>query len=164
MEYLAQKLNLTKQQLITFSLFALLIISLPVTLYLTRLFFKAPLPQSQISRKVPVNPPSESFAQGPESSLEKQIKQSLSPTPTEEPTPDETANASVSFGPTLNFKVTIEGRRKGSFATQAFVGIASGSVNKRPKYLLSFTINIPKSGVFNGDNQIPPVKTNSCPG
>lgn len=150
MENLAQKFNLTKQQLITFSLFGLLLVSLPVTLYLARMVFKGPSLESQAGRKIPTNPPSDSFAQGPESSLEKQLKQTLSPTPTEEPTPEETANNNVSFGPTLNLKVTIEGRPKGHYATQAFIGIASGNVTKKPKYLLSFTTNIPKSGVFNG--------------
>lgn len=67
------------------------------------------------------------------------------PTPTTEPV-NTTAD---SFGPTLNFLVTIEGRPLSNQAGKLFVGITDDS-GTNPQYLLSFNIDVPASGSFTG--------------
>lgn len=57
---------------------------------------------------------------------------------------------SPTFGPTMNFKVTLEGRPTGKYATKLFVGIAEGKPMGTPTYLLQFTVDLPDSGTFEG--------------
>jgi hypothetical protein len=64
------------------------------------------------------------------------------------PTPG--TSESVSYGSTLNFKVALEGRPVDKQATKMFVGIASGSTSTSPTFLLTFTVNIPDTGLFKG--------------
>lgn len=55
----------------------------------------------------------------------------------------------VSFGPTLSFRISIEGRPVNNQSSkQFFVGIAAGEPTDNPTYLLSFTVDIPASGIF----------------
>lgn len=53
-------------------------------------------------------------------------------------------------GPSLGFKINIEGRPKDQMASKVFVGIASGSIDlsSQPEYLLSFNVDVPDSGEF----------------
>lgn len=88
-------------------------------------------------------------------------------TVTDSPTPKSSPNSDVrseetsqdgtnttlptSFGPTLNLKVALEGRPAGNQKDKLFVGIVEGSqVGLNPKFLLSFTIDLPLSGEFSG--------------
>lgn len=68
------------------------------------------------------------------------------PTTPEIPDP----SSSVSYGPTLNFKVNPEGRPQGKMATKIFVGIAEGKPIGTPTYLLQFNVDLPDSGAFEG--------------
>lgn len=61
-----------------------------------------------------------------------------------------TSSAALSFGPTLNLKLILEGRPANNQVAKVFVGIAEGSAIVNPKYLLSFTINLPANGLFSG--------------
>jgi len=54
----------------------------------------------------------------------------------------------TSFGPTLSLKVNLEGRPSIDQSTKLFVGIIEGSLTNTPKYLLSFNIDLPKSGQY----------------
>lgn len=56
----------------------------------------------------------------------------------------------ISFGPTLNFTVTIQARPQVNQATTMFVGIAAGAPLSNPSYLLSFTVDVPANGVYQG--------------
>lgn len=60
------------------------------------------------------------------------------------------SSSAVSFGPTLILKLILEGRPANNQAAKVFVGIAEGSPGSSPKYLLSFTIDLPASGLFTG--------------
>ena len=64
--------------------------------------------------------------------------------------PQPSPTATISFGPTLNMKISLEGRPTGKNAAKVFVGIAKGSTTERPTYLLSFTVDFPDSGSFEG--------------
>lgn len=162
MEKLAQSLGVTKQQFITLALFAILITSLPVSFYMGRLVFNKPLNKNYQAYRDQSQAPKDASAYSPVTSektdLEKQVKEFLSPTPTVEPQPQAdqpmagaaSPLSDVSLGPTLNMKISIEGRAKANYQTKAFVGIAQGKPTTKPKYLLSFTVDFPKSGIFNG--------------
>ena len=53
----------------------------------------------------------------------------------------------LNLGPTLNFKLSIEGRPKTmQQETKLFVGLASGQAKTDPQYLLSFTVEASSSG------------------
>lgn len=91
------------------------------------------------AKEVPKNLPINSLPDNP----------SLQPTPT--PSSDEGLTAQVSFGPTLNFKIIIQGRPGNNHATNGlFVGISSGPPKINPSYLLSFTVKVPASGIYQG--------------
>lgn len=56
--------------------------------------------------------------------------------------------ASIILGPTLAFKLALEARPLTDQSTRLFLGIALGEATTKPKYLLSFTINLPASGAY----------------
>lgn len=64
------------------------------------------------------------------------------------PTPESESTLATSFGPTLKLKVNFEGRPKGNQKDRLFVGIVEGSVSLNPKFLLSFTIDLPATGEY----------------
>ena len=74
------------------------------------------------------------------------ISQSDSALPASSPTVSPTI--ATSYGPTLSFKATLEGSPKDNQATRMFVGIAEGPLSLNPKFLLSFTVNLPASGEY----------------
>lgn len=56
----------------------------------------------------------------------------------------------TSFGPTLSLKAVLEGRPANNQAAKLFVGIIEGSVTTSPKFILSFSIDLPASGEYSG--------------
>lgn len=68
------------------------------------------------------------------------------------PTPSPTTSTTIatSFGPTLSLKANLEARPKDNQATRLFVGIAEGSLTINPKFLLTFSVDLPKSGEYSG--------------
>lgn len=61
-----------------------------------------------------------------------------------------TPTIATNFGPTLSLKATLEGRPNNNQSTKLFVGIIEGPVSFSPKYLLSFSIDLPSSGEYSG--------------
>ncbi|MBI2595376.1 hypothetical protein HYW46_01415 [Candidatus Daviesbacteria bacterium] len=79
------------------------------------------------------------------------LKKSLEGSPSKAtPEPSSSSTPQVFFGPTLNFKISIEGRPKNSQAAKTFLGIAAGMPTTNPQYLLSFTVDIPATGGYSG--------------
>lgn len=64
------------------------------------------------------------------------------------PTPQATTTTATSYGPTLSLKISLEGRPKDDQSTRLFVGIVEGNVTISPRFLLSFTVNVPKDGSY----------------
>lgn len=64
------------------------------------------------------------------------------------PKPSPTSSTTISFGPTLSLKMVLDGRPNGNYSTRLFVGIAEGSLTTNPKFLLSFTVDLPASGGY----------------
>lgn len=54
----------------------------------------------------------------------------------------------ASYGPTLSLKVNLEGRPTTNQTGKVFVGLLEGSITANPKFLLSFTVDMPASGVY----------------
>lgn len=54
----------------------------------------------------------------------------------------------VSFGPTLDFAISIEGRPSENQSAKVFLGLADGTETTNPKYLLSFNVDVPASGSY----------------
>src|SRR3990167_7201962 len=63
-------------------------------------------------------------------------------------TPTDSDGATLILGPTLGFKLVLEARPASDQSSQVFVGIAEGTSQNKPKYLLSFMIDIPSTGVY----------------
>lgn len=63
---------------------------------------------------------------------------------------DSTTDSQLILGPSLGFSVILQGRPLDNQTTKAFLGIAAGTPTTRPTYLLSFMVNIPASGAFDG--------------
>lgn len=54
------------------------------------------------------------------------------------------------LGPILNFRLFLEARPLNKQAAKVFVGLSVGQPTKNPKYLLSFVVNVPDSGIYKG--------------
>lgn len=74
--------------------------------------------------------------------------QTSQPSPSSTPLSTPAAADAVSLGPTLKFSVSLQGRDVNNQSGKFFVGIAQGTVTKNPTYLLTFTINMPETGVY----------------
>lgn len=72
------------------------------------------------------------------------------PSPSPDSTSDETLSPTIadSFGPTLSLKVSLEGRPAENQSGKLFVGIMEGAISGSPKFLLSFTVDLPKDGAY----------------
>lgn len=74
------------------------------------------------------------------------VSQGISASPT--PDSSEPPAIATSYGPTLAFKVIPEGSPADNQATRMFVGITEGTLSSNPKFLLSFTVNVPANGEY----------------
>lgn len=99
-------------------------------------------PPLQVPPKKPTISPAKELL---ETSLAEIADEETEPSPSPSPT---SATIATSFGPTLAFKASLEGRPEGNQATRLFVGIMEGSLTVNPKFLLSFTVDLPTSGEY----------------
>lgn len=138
----------TLKQKIALAVFIILLISIPIGSYL--------LSQQQTIKTRASE--GKKTATKSASLLESTASSSLSPLDEisdlvkalEEAETTPTPVTATSFGPTLGFKLTLEGRPAGRMASKVFVGITEGATAQgAPKYLLSFTIDLLDNGVFN---------------
>lgn len=154
--------DLSKVQIIALIGFLIVLISIPISFSMvkqTQIFSSKASEQKKVStnsafttatkqRPVPSN--------SPLTDLQKLIQESGGVIETPFPTPTASADiisnsgTNLSFGPTLNFKAVLEGRPADDQSDKMFVGIASGTTALNPTYLLTFTVDIPKDGIFKG--------------
>lgn len=137
--------NTLKQRLFL-SVYITLILSIPIGAYIiSQDSEKKPSYQDKLILK-------QTITQGPISSPPTKSVQGVSKTLAEEPIPTAEPSPAVAtlFGPTLNFKVQIEGRGKDNQTGRFFIGILEGALKTNPKFLLSYTLNLPASGEFSG--------------
>lgn len=69
-------------------------------------------------------------------------------TPSLTPTANPTAETSTNFGPIMDFILRLEGRPTNKESAKVFVGIAEGEITNSPKYLLTFSVNLPDDGRY----------------
>lgn len=128
-----------------------MILSVPVGTYLVSQYrsTQSRAEQQKLAQKVTKVVPKTTAS--PAKQLLESAGASLPPAPTGSPSPSPTptsATIATSYGPTLSFKVTLEGRPAGKQSGSLFVGIAEGTLETNPKFLLSFSINLPPSGEY----------------
>lgn len=126
-----------------------LIILIPAGSFLASQRFKAQnasKASSDLNLGKTVTQPKEVPKDSPLSELQSMTNPSSSPTSTGT---GSSGNLSLT-GPTLAFKLNIEGRPTTKQSTKLFIGIAQGEVTVKPEYLLSFSIDVPDSGSFSG--------------
>lgn len=145
-------MSLSLKHRLLIGLYIFIVVSIPIGAYLAS---QAQTLKSSANSKTPTAKPGSSSAPTttltPAQSLLKQIEDNLagnSPAPSNTPSSDTSTTAATSFGPTLSLKATIEGRASGSFATKLFIGIVEGTISENPKFLLSFTVDLPASGEY----------------
>ncbi len=56
--------------------------------------------------------------------------------------------AQISFGPSLNFQLVLQGRPKANQADKVFLGIAQGAPQLNPQYILSFMVDLAADGIY----------------
>lgn len=134
----------TLTQRLILGLYLFVILSIPIGSYLvsqnTKLKSKADEKSAPVVKITPK--PTTSAAR----SLLDLSQTSSSKVPT--PTPEATTTTATSYGPTLSLKISLEGRPKDDQSTRLFVGIVEGNITVSPRFLLSFTINVPKDGSY----------------
>lgn len=54
------------------------------------------------------------------------------------------------YGPTLSLKAVLQGRPTSNQATKLFIGIMEGDLTSNPKFLLSFSVDLPADGQYSG--------------
>lgn len=139
-----------------------LILSVPIGSYLVskQQIFKSRANEPNSKIVAPISNPlgkklTDATPSGVTSTAQQEIKKLLNQESTSSaesspsPTP-ETPTTAITFGPTLSFKLILEGRPALKQASKVFVGISAGKTSgKQTTYLLSFTIDLPNTGVFN---------------
>lgn len=139
----------TFKQRLVLGAYIFILLSIPVGTYLVsqnqtyKSSAKEEEPKPAIVKATPK--PTSSPAKQLLDSSQKAASPDLTATPSPSPASSEIA---VSFGPTLSSKVFLEGRPKENQTTRLFVGIMEGTITSNPKFLLSFTINLPASGQY----------------
>lgn len=142
-------LSLSVAERVTLGVILLLVVLIPVGSYLASQYtdFIPQASDKKVKTDIPVSRSVEVPKRSALDDLKEQIKQSASESA--ESILPATESASLILGPTLSFKVVLEGRPIDRMATKMFLGIAAGTtVTTNPKYLLSFTINVPDTGVY----------------
>lgn len=131
-------------------LYIFLILSIPVGAYLVsqNQTIKSRASEEKTSKpivKFTPRPTTSGAKEILDSSLE-DLSSSLdaSPSSSEENSP----TIATSFGPTLSLAASLEGRQVTNQATKLFVGIVEGAISSSPKFLLSFSVNLPKDGKY----------------
>ncbi|MBI2020062.1 hypothetical protein HYS94_01445 [Candidatus Daviesbacteria bacterium] len=136
---------------ILLGVYIFLLLSIPIGAYLAsqQQIFKTGAKSAKEAPKKPATAtPSASvsdssdLSKGAGSKLQFETSSTPTPSPREEPS----SSIDTSYGPTLTFKVNLEGRPAGNQAARMFVGIIEGALTINPDYLLIFNFDIPESG------------------
>lgn len=138
----------TFKQRLLLGLYIFLVLSIPAGSYLAS---QSQTTKSSASESKPKEP-TVKVTPKPISSAANRLLDTDQPksSPTSTPQPTASTTIATSFGPTLSLKANLEGRPKDNQTTRLFVGIAEGSLTINPKFLLTFTVDLPKSGEYSG--------------
>lgn len=127
-----------------------IILSIPVGAYLAS---QAQIFKSKASEKtnttIVKSSPKSATSSAKELLSASQTKLLDNPNPTSIPAPASSSpTVATSFGPTLSLQAILEGRPVNNQASKLFVGIVEGALSANPKFLLSFTVDLPATGSY----------------
>ncbi len=137
----------TLRQRLLLGVYIFVLLSIPVGTYLVSQYqtikssAKEPNATKTITQATPTTSPAKELL----SASESRVSASPTPSPSSGSTSPILASA---FGPTLSLKVTLDGRPSNNQATKLFVGIVDGTLTSNPKFLLSFSVDLPASGEY----------------
>jgi hypothetical protein len=134
----------SKVQIATVFGFLVLIVLIPIISFVIKSRIDA---QQTLANKNYNQPVTDNNAQPVPNSLPSSNKLALNDN---NPTNDASQSAQVSYGPTLSFAVSLQGRPTGNEGGKFFVGVAQGDPTNNPQYILSFTVDVPASGTYTG--------------
>ena len=142
----------TLKQRLLLGIYIFIILSIPVGAYLVsqNQTYKSSASESKPTKVTKKSLISTDSAQpAPAKELLSVLEETTPPAPEKE-TEEATSSPTIanSFGPTLSLKAILEGRPQGKLATKLFVGIMEGQLTSNPKFLLSFSINLPDNGTY----------------
>jgi len=138
--------TLTRNQIIALAGFIIILIAIPISFYLvkqTQIFKSKAAGNTTANNPVTKTPP---VSGSSNSDLLKAMQGSEGSTSSA--SLGDTTN--LAFGPTLNLTISIEGRPASKQAGKVFVGLSAEGVKTNPTYILTFTIDVPDSGIFKG--------------
>lgn len=143
----------TLKMRIFLGVYIFIILSVPIGAYLVSqnqdIKSKAAEGTKPITKVIPktATPSSQEILNASETDLEA-LSAELDATPAPESELEESPTIATSFGPTLSLSAILEGRPEGSQSTKLFVGIMEGALTSNPKFLLSFSVNLPSNGKY----------------
>lgn len=139
----------TLTQKLLLGLYIFILLSIPIGAYLVSQdqTIKGSAQEPKTVKKLALVTPKPATSPAKELLSSSEAKSVLEPTATPSPS-SSLPTVATSFGPTLSLKVTLEGRPAGNQVTKLFVGIAEGTVTTNPKFLLSFSVDLPASGEY----------------
>jgi hypothetical protein len=153
---------ITFKQRLFLGMYIIIILSIPVVSYLLSQNQNPnvaadeplkPLPSSATITQAPPATATPSASIAPKKSILDQLEEAdqgaLNQSSVAQPYPQ--SASAVSFGPTLNLYLNIEGRPTNNQASKVFLGIVDNTSSaNNPKFLLSFTVDVPSTGSFSG--------------
>lgn len=148
--------RISKRDRIIIASILILALLIPTGTYVLSLRFKTQSSASQYNSPVTSakpNPTTSSKLQDALDRLAQSEKSNETGTQTTTDTGEDESDLTDSqliLGPTLGFSIIVQGRPLDNQTTKAFLGIAAGQPTARPTYLLSFMVNVPASGSFDG--------------
>ncbi len=144
-------LGLTIAEKIVIAVIVVLILVIPAGAYiLSQTIFVKQVSSLNSTPEIKV-PPKEVAKTSPLQTLQDSLQNSSqSAAASVADTSSDTSVPEVNYGPTLSFKLNIEGRPSTDQSAKVFVGIAAGGVTNNPSYLLSFNVKVSKAGEYKG--------------
>lgn len=133
---------------IVLGVYIFLILSIPVGAYLAsqNQTIKSSASETKLTSPITKTTPPPTTTKSARDLFDLTKVKSPSPTPATQSTPEpSTPTIANAFGPTLSLSVNIEGR-KNDQSTKLFVGILQGPIVSNPKFLLTFSVDVPASG------------------
>ncbi len=138
------------KQRIIIGVYVFLVLSIPVGAFLASKEQNVTSKAAGIDQPTPTLSPSKTATASAKTQLlEQSLKESTAISVTPVPTLDESLPTTAnSFGPTMSFKASLEGRPAGNEASKLFIGIIEGDLTANPKFVLSFSIDLPANGIY----------------
>jgi len=140
----------TFKERLLLGIYIFLILSIPIGAYLGAQYQNITSRAAEQKPKATAKPASKVATSSAKQQLLKASEANLSGVAGSSNTAPDSSSPTIanSFGPTLSLKAVLEGRPADNQATKLFVGIVDGVLSGSPKFLLSFTVDLPASGAY----------------